>query len=242
MWFSYFDSAKINLIADIPLFIIITKELIRWKLPLFKVPAIMWILYLGLYWIPLAFLISIIEGLMAFYDPNIVFEKAVIHTLALGYFITVLIGFGTRVILGHSGSTPHANKFAIFIFVIQFVPALFAIIAGIGGSFGNADGSLILFVILTIISFIFSIRAFSSFDRMPGHKGVAGLIFGMVSMLIGDAVLLFQPVLDAWYYGAAFIIIASVLITLINVIRAFNVLTTRKLPQFATHKGGDDRA
>ena len=38
---------------------------------------------------------------------------------------------------------------------------------------------------------------------MPGHKGVAGLIFGMVSMLIGDAVLLFQPVLDAWYYGAA---------------------------------------
>ncbi len=76
---------------------------------------------------------------------------------------------------------------------------------------------------------------------MPGHKGVAGLIFGMVSMLIGNAVLLFQPVLDAWYYGAAFIIIASVLITLINVIRAFNVLTTRKLP-LSTHKGGDDRA
>ena len=76
---------------------------------------------------------------------------------------------------------------------------------------------------------------------MPGHKGVAGLIFGMVSMLM--AMLFFvQPVLDAWYYGAAFIIIASVLITLINVIRAFNVLTTRKLPQFATHKGGDDRA
>ena len=139
-------------------------------------------------------------------------------------------------------NTSFVAYFILFIFVIQFVPALFAIIAGIGGSFGNADGSLILFVILTIISFIFSIRAFSSFDRMPGHKGVAGLIFGMVSMLIGDAVLLFQPVLDAWYYGAAFIIIASVLITLINVIRAFNVLTTRKLPQFATHKGGDDRA
>lgn len=139
-------------------------------------------------------------------------------------------------------NTSFVAYFILFIFVIQFVPALFAIIAGIGGTFGNADGSLILFVILTIISFIFSIRAFSSFDRMPGHKGVAGLIFGMVSMLIGDAVLLFQPVLDAWYYGAAFIIIASVLITLINVIRAFNVLTTRKLPQFATHKGGDDRA
>lgn len=132
--------------------------------------------------------------------------------------------------------------FILFIFVIQFIPALFSIVAGIRSDFGNADGSFILFAVLTIVSFVFSIRAFSSFDRMPGHKGIAGLIFGMVSMLFGDAVLFIQPVLDAWYYGAAFIIIASVLITLINVIRAFNVLTTRRLPQFATHKGGDDRA
>ena len=132
--------------------------------------------------------------------------------------------------------------FILFIFVIQFIPALFSIVAGIRSDFGNADGSFILFAVLTIVSFVFSIRAFSSFDRMPGHKGIAGLIFGMVSMLFGNAVLFIQPVLDAWYYGASFIIIASVLITLINVIRAFNVLTTRRLPQFATHKGGDDRA
>ena len=120
-----FDNVKLNLVADIPLFIIITKELIKWKLPLFKVPAIMWVLYIGLYWIPVAFGISIIESLMAFYNPNIVFEKAVIHTLALGYFITLLVGFGTRVILGHSGSTPHANNFAIFIFIfVQIVVIL----------------------------------------------------------------------------------------------------------------------
>ena len=120
-----FDSAKINLIADIPLFIIITKELIRWKLPFFRVPAIMWVLYLGLYWIPFALVISIIESFMAFYAPFIYFEKAVIHTLALGYFITLLVGFGTRVILGHSGTTPHANKFAISIFIaLQFIVLL----------------------------------------------------------------------------------------------------------------------
>ena len=122
-----FDNVKLNLIADIPLFIIITKELIKWKLPLFKVPAIMWVLYLGLYWIPIGFFISIIESLMAFYDPSIIFEKAVIHTLALGYFMTVLVGFGTRVILGHSGSTPHANNFAIFIFISIQVIAIFRI-------------------------------------------------------------------------------------------------------------------
>lgn len=154
-----FDNAKINLIADIPLFIIITKELIRWKLPLFKVPAIMWILYLGLYWIPLAFLISIIEGLTAFYDPNIVFEKAVIHTLALGYFITVLIGFGTRVILGHSGSTPHANKFAIFIFIFVQIVVLFRIFASFSLNF---ELNYITLLNLTAILLIFGLLLWSS--------------------------------------------------------------------------------
>ena len=120
-----FENAKLNLIADIPLLYVITKELIRWKLPLFKVPSIVWVLYLGLYWIPVAFFISIIESTMAFISPEIFFEKVVIHTIALGYFVTVLVGFGTRVILGHSGSTPHANNFAIFIFIaVQFISLL----------------------------------------------------------------------------------------------------------------------
>ncbi len=131
-----FDNVKINLIADIPLFLIITKELIRWKLPLFKVPAIMWILYLGLYWIPVAFFISILESLMAFYDPSIVFEKAVIHTLALGYFITLLVGFGTRVILGHSGSIIHANNFAIFIFISVQIITILRIFTSFSLNFG----------------------------------------------------------------------------------------------------------
>ena len=131
-----FDNVKINLIADIPLFLIITKELIRWKLPLFKVPAIMWILYLGLYWIPVAFFISILESLMAFYDPNIIFEKAVIHTLALGYFITLLVGFGTRVILGHSGSIIHANNFAIFIFISVQIITILRIFTSFSLNFG----------------------------------------------------------------------------------------------------------
>lgn len=131
-----FDNVKINLIADIPLFLIITKELIKWKLPLLKVPAIMWVLYLGLYWIPVAFGISIIESLMAFYNPNIIFEKAVIHTLALGYFITLLVGFGTRVILGHSGSTIHANNFAIFIFISVQIIVILRIFTSFSLNFG----------------------------------------------------------------------------------------------------------
>ena len=154
-----FDNAKLNLLADIPLFIMITRELIKWKLPFFKVPAIMWILYLGLYWIPFAFFISIIEGLMAFYDPSIVFEKAVIHTMALGYFLTVLVGFGTRVILGHSGTTPHANNFAIFIFVVIQLIALLRVFSSFTLNFGL---DYMFFINLTAVLLIMGLLVWSS--------------------------------------------------------------------------------
>ena len=154
-----FDNAKLNLLADIPLFIMITRELIKWKLPFFKSPAIMWVLFLGLYWIPVAFFVSIIEGLMAFYNPSIIFEKAVIHTMALGYFLTVLIGFGTRVILGHSGTTPHASNFAIFIFiVVQFI-ALLRIFSSFSFNFGL---NYVFFVNLTAILLIIGLLVWSS--------------------------------------------------------------------------------
>lgn len=154
-----FDNVKLNLIADIPLLIIITKELIKWKLPLFKVPAIMWVLFIGLYWIPIAFSISILESLMAFYDPNIIFERAVIHTLALGYFMTVLVGFGTRVILGHSGTTPHANNFAIFIFIFIQLIAIFRIFSSFSLNF---ELNYITFINLTAILLIIGLLLWSS--------------------------------------------------------------------------------
>ena len=150
-----FDNVKLNLIADVPLFILIVKELIKWKLPTFKVPAIMWVLYLGLYWIPVAFFISIIESTMAFISPEIFFEKVVIHTIALGYFVTVLVGFGTRVILGHSGSTPHANNFAIFIFVSIQVITLLRIFASFSTNLGlNYQFLLNLTAILLVIGLL----------------------------------------------------------------------------------------
>jgi len=150
-----FDNSKLNLLADIPLFILITKELIKWKLPIFKVPAIMWVLYISLYWIPIGFALSIVESLFAFIDPNILFEKSVIHVFALGYFVTILLGFGTRVVLGHSGSTPHADKFAISIFIaVQFI-VLFRVFASLSLNFSSLYLTLInLSAILLILGLI----------------------------------------------------------------------------------------
>lgn len=154
-----FENAKLNLIADIPLLYVITKELIRWKLPLFKVPSIVWVLYLGLYWIVVAFFISITESVFAFVAPNFYFEKAVIHTLALGYFVTLLLGFGTRVILGHSGKVIIANKFATFIFIVMQFVVLLRIFSSISTNFGF---DYVLFINLTATIFVILLAVWSS--------------------------------------------------------------------------------
>ena len=154
-----FENAKLNLIADIPLFIFVLKELFRWKLPTFNMPPIVWVLHLGLFWIPVAFLISIIEGIMAFVNPEFFFEKAVLHTLAIGYFVTVLIGFGTRVILGHSGRKITTNSFAITIFIAVQILALFRIFGSISSNFSL---DYMLFIELSALFLIIALIIWSS--------------------------------------------------------------------------------
>lgn len=150
-----FDNTKLNLFADIPIFLFILKELVRWKMPTFRTPPIVWILHLGLYWIVVAFFISIVEGIFSFIYPNFYFEKVVIHTLAIGYFVTVLIGFGTRVVLGHSGRKIETKLFALFIFISVQILALVRIFASICVNFGlNYIVFIELSAILSILALI----------------------------------------------------------------------------------------
>lgn len=91
------------------------REFLRWKLHPFHSPAIVWILHLALFWLPIGLLIgSLAQIIEMIYGVSFFFAE--IHFFALGFLTTVLIGFGTRVTLGHSGQTPHADKIAIALF------------------------------------------------------------------------------------------------------------------------------
>lgn len=124
-----------NFIADIALFVVFTRELIKWKLPVTKVVPIMWVLYVSLYWIPVGFLLSSIESLSYLLGSQTVFEKSAIHIFAIGYFITILFGFGTRVVLGHSGRTPMADKITTIMFILVQVIVLLRTFAGLSVNF-----------------------------------------------------------------------------------------------------------
>ena len=81
-----------------------------------------------------------------------------IHTFALGYFITLLVGFGTRVILGHSGTTPHANNF-IFIFIFVQMISIFRIFSSFTLNFAL---DYTFFINLTAILLIVGLLLWSS--------------------------------------------------------------------------------
>ncbi|MFA6192879.1 MAG: NnrS family protein [Sulfurimonas sp.] len=124
-----------EIVIDILLGAYMLKEFLRWKLSPFTSPSILWVLHLALFWLPVALFLSALsltaELLLetSFYFLNV-------HLIAIGFITTILIGFGTRVTLGHSGQSPHADKFATNIFwsiqVVVLLRALYSLNVAFG--------------------------------------------------------------------------------------------------------------
>ena len=68
-----------------------------------------------------------------------------------------------------------------------------------------------------------------------------GSIGSLVAVIIAVLIFIINPVADLWYYGGTIIAFIGILFTIIAIIRKYNILATRKLPQF-DRTGGDDRA
>ena len=129
-FFSSFDIKIAEIIIDVSLAIYIFIEFRRWELKPFQSPSILWVLHLSLFWLPTAFLISAITLVgELFLDTSFYYLN--IHLLAIGFLTTILIGFGTRVTLGHSGQPPMANsittKLFFFIQIIVLLRALYSL-------------------------------------------------------------------------------------------------------------------
>ncbi len=91
------------------------KEFLGWRLPLFSSPAILWVLHMGLFWLPAGLFIDGVTSLaQVWMQTSFIF--AGMHLVAIGFMITILIGFGTRVTLGHSGQVPHADRLTVALF------------------------------------------------------------------------------------------------------------------------------
>lgn len=91
-----------------------------------KAPPIVWILGVGFLWLPIGFLALFIESTFGLYTLKMSF-----HIFMVGFVFTLLIGFGTRVILGHSGQSIEADKLTLFLFISTQVIVIFRLLASI---------------------------------------------------------------------------------------------------------------
>jgi uncharacterized protein involved in response to NO len=144
-----------EVLVSILLALYLVREFLRWKLHPFCAPAIVWILHLALFWLPIGLLVgALVQMVEMIYGTNVLFAE--IHLLVLGFLTTVLIGFGTRVTLGHSGQSPHADNVTIVLFwwtqVLVFARFLLSVDTALGTTQGwlfevASLGWIVLFVV-----------------------------------------------------------------------------------------------
>jgi len=129
------DVALLRTIVEVALAGVLLREFLRWELHPLKSPAILWILHLALFWLPTAFFLSALSSAYSALSGTSFYFFG-IHLLLLGFLLTVLIGFGTRVILGHSGQVPHADSFTKVLFILTQVVVIARLLVSLDVAFG----------------------------------------------------------------------------------------------------------
>ena len=124
----------------------------------------------------------------------------------------------------------------LFTFIMPFVMVLVAF------SGGNTAAVTVVFIIFAFLAYIISS------NRLPKYiqKGSLKERFPMLAkpiaaILLAIIIIIWNPVSDLYYYGGSVISMSAVIWTLMDIIERYNVLTTRKLPQF-NRRGGDENA
>ena len=131
----YRDSA---FIIDLLIGLIIGKEVLRWKLPFPNQNPLLWILHLALFWVPVAFIASTFVNFITLLSGATMLALD-IHMLLVGFVFTIMIGFGTRVTLGHSGNMMQADRWTTLLFygtqLVVLLRILLSLVATLGWNF-----------------------------------------------------------------------------------------------------------
>lgn len=98
-------------------------------------------------------------------------------------------------------------------------------------------GTGFIWPVVIIIDFVVCGLGIAEAQKTGGTAPV-GFIVSIVMVALAGLVLLFNPVSDLWYYGGAFLTLLAVLFNIMDVIRNYNRLAMRRLPQFE-RRGGD---
>lgn len=100
--------------------------------------------------------------------------------------------------------------------------------------------SIIIVLLALVVSGIMGYKGIIYGRDIKPQKRYPGFRWTLLALTVAMITVVLHPVSDVYYYGAALGVLAAVVITLLDLIRNYNILVTRKLPQF-DYRGGDDR-
>lgn len=92
-----------------------------------------------------------------------------------------------------------------------------------------------------VVCGIFYYMSFREEKRLENYRHRFGGVTAMVAQAIVAMICLWNPVSDLWYYLGALLIMLSVIFDIRDIIKSYNRLAMRRLPQF-DKQGGDDLA
>jgi len=111
-------------LADVPLLVLAIVLCVRWW-PAGPKPGLLTVLFLGLAWLPLTFLLYSAQSIAYLLTDTFALGRAPAHALFVGFFGSILVAMVTRVTQGHSGRALVMPKAGWFAFVaIQAVAVL----------------------------------------------------------------------------------------------------------------------
>lgn len=101
--------------------------------------------------------------------------------------------------------------------------------------------NLFLWPVILIAMVVCLIVGICRYKKVEDVKGLFGFIFATAAVLISVLIRLFHPVSDIPYYIGAILTLLADAFIFVDIIRNYNKLAMRRLPQF-DRQGGDDRA
>lgn len=128
---------------------------------------------------------------------------------------------------------------------IIIIVVMLGVLLPFGSIFFALTASLItgglIWIAILIGTVVCACMGFARLKEVPGRKGGLGLTAALAGIGISAIVTLLHPASDLFYYGAAILSLAAVFLTLKEGMDQYNILSTRRLPQF-DKEGGDNRA
>jgi len=123
------------------------------------------------------------------------------------------------------------------IFIAYFIFMFFSFFAPLFDSFSPK----LFWIIILAIELVVAFFCFAKKKSLPDKYRTPALYYSLGTIILCAVIAFINPVSDIFYYIGVILTLIGIFLSICDIIRFYNVLSTRRLPQF-DRTGGDDRA